>query len=165
MSGTPTIATAILNRLTTDSAITTLLPGGIYTRPLKRGELDSAGRLVPPGATPDAFDSVNPQSRPRPAAVISDGDDSANVLGPNSAFDSFPWVYFYASPHDTGKDTIANAWDAAHSRLHDWHFATGNGTDAVVKVIGRLGTRDDPDDSTRSVGGMRLQVTSLWRRT
>lgn len=163
MAGTPTVASRIHSRLTSDLALTALLPGGIYTRPIKRGSLDDAGRLVPPGATPDAFDSVNPSSRPRPSAVVMDGDDNADPLGPGGSFHEFPWVYFYAPPHDSGKDTIATAWDQAYSRLHDWRFATANGTGAHVRVIGRLATRDDPDDSTRVVGGMRLQVTGLWR--
>jgi hypothetical protein len=33
-------------------------------------------------------------------------------------------------------------------------------------VIGRLAILDDPDESTdRVMGGMRLQVTGLWRNT
>lgn len=165
MSGTPTLAAQILARLQGDSALSTLLPGGIYNRPIKRGSLDSAGRITPAGATPDAFSSSNPSSRPRPSAVVTDGDDNADQLGPDGAFMSFPWVYFYAEPHDNGKATIANAWDQAFSRLHGWRFATGNGTDVQIKVIGRLATRDDPGDATRVMGGMRLQVTGLWRRT
>lgn len=154
MSGTPTIVTRIHNRLSGDGTLTGLLPGGIYTR-----ELKAEG----PGKTPAAFDI---DGDPIPAAVIKDSSDEAEVFGPDGSFSSFPFIYLYAPPHDNGKTAIANAWDAMFSLLHKWRFATGNGTGAEVQVIGRLGILDDPDEATdRVMGGMRLQVTGLWRNT
>jgi hypothetical protein len=155
MSGTPTTASVIHARLTGDATLTTLLTGGIYTRPIKRSG---------DGATPNAF-STTPPYWVRPAAVVTDGTDEAMPLGPDAAFSSFPWVYLYGTRDDTGKNTIANAWDRMFSLLHNWRFATGRGTGARVTVIGRLGVIDDDEDSTRVVGGMRLQVTGLWRQT
>ncbi len=154
MSGTPTTATVILNRLTGDSSLTTLLTGGIYDRPLKR---------LGDGATASAY-SLTPPYQPRPAAVVVDGSDEADVVGPDGAFMSFPWVYFYAEPHANGKATIATAFDMAFSLLNNWRFATANGTGALSRVIGRLGVLDDPEVADRVVGGMRLQVSGLWRR-
>ena len=155
MAGTPTIVTRILNRLTSDGSLTSLLAGGVYTRPLKR-EGD--------GATPTAFAPTFPY-QPRAAAVVVDGTDEQTAFGPDGAFVSFPWVYLYAEPHENGKATIANAWDQIFGLLDGWHFATGNGTDCEVRVIGRLGVMDDPDATDRVMGGMRLQVSGLWRRT
>src|SRR5690349_3649648 len=152
MAGTPTIVTRILNRISSGS-LSTLLPGGIYTRPIKR-----EGN----GKTLTAFDA---DGDPLPAAVVMDGTDEQAAFGPDGSFQSFPWIYLYAQPHDTGKATIAEAWDQLFSLLHGWHFATGNGTDCEVRVIGRLAVMDDPDATDRVMGGMRLQVTGLWRRT
>jgi hypothetical protein len=155
MSGTPTIVNQILSRLSGDGTVSGLLPGGIYTR-----ELKAPGT---PGATPAAFDV---DGDPIAAAVIKDGTDEGTAFGPDGSFDSFPFIYIYAPPHENGKATIANAWDAMFSALHKWKFATGNGTGAEVRVIGRLAILDDPDESTdRVMGGMRLQVTGLWRNT
>ena len=155
MAGTPTTVTRILNRLTSDGSLTLLLPGGIWTRPLKReGE----------GATPTAFAPTFPY-QPRAAAVVVDGTDESAAFGPDGSFVSFPWVYLYAEPHENGKATIANAVDQIFGLLHGWHFATGNGTDCEVRVIGRLAVMDDPDATDRVMGGMRLQVSGLWRRT
>lgn len=154
MSGTPTIVTSILNRLTGDASLTATLTGGIYDRPIKR-EGD--------GSTPDAFADTRPY-QPRPAAVVTDGTDGADLLGPNGSYQSFPWVYLYAPPHQSGKNTIADAWDQMHSLLHNWRLPTANNTDALVTVIGRLGVMDDPEMPDRVLGGMRLQVTGLWRR-
>ena len=155
MAGTPTTVTRILNRLSGDATFSGLLPGGIYTRPLKREGV---------GNTPNAFAPTFPY-QPRAAAVVVDGTDEQTAFGPDGSFTSFPWVYLYAEPHDNGKATIANAWDQLFSLLHGWHFATGNGTDCEVRVIGRLAVMDDPDATDRVMGGMRLQVTGLWRRT
>lgn len=158
MAGTPTTVTRIVNRLTSDGSLATLLPGGIYTRPLKR-EGD--------GSTPNAFASTFPY-QPRAAAVVVDGTDETTAFGPDGSFVSFPWVYLYAEPHQGGKDTIANAWDQIFGLLHGWHFATGNGTDCEVRVIGRLAVMDDQDETLetgRVLGGMRVQVSGLWRRT
>lgn len=155
MSGTPTMVTRLLDFLTTDASLTALLPGGIYNQPLKREG---------PGSTPNAF-APTPPYQPRPAAVITDGTDQADVFGPDGSFQSFPWIYLYATPTANGKATIANAWDLIFGKVHGWRFATGNGTGAVVQVIGRLGVLDDPEDAQRVLGGMRLQVTGLWRNT
>jgi hypothetical protein len=155
MSGTPRIAATIQSRLSADSGVTTLLTGGVYDHPLKR-EGD--------GATPNAFAPTFPY-QPRPAAVVVDGSDEQEAFGPDGSFSSYPWVYFYAAPTQTGKDTIANAWESAFSSLHNYRFATGNGTGAQIKVIGRLATLDDPEVTDRVMGGMRLQVTGLWRNT
>jgi hypothetical protein len=154
MAGTPTIVDRLLSRLSGDGTLSGLLPGGIYTRELLREG---------PGATPTAFDAFGD---PLAAAVIKDGNDEAEAFGPDGSFSSFPWVYLYAPPHQNGKSAIANAWDQMFSLLHKWKFATGNGTGAEVQVIGRLGILDDPDETTdRVMGGMRLQVTGLWRNT
>lgn len=154
MSGTPTTVTQILGRLTADASLNSTLPGGIYDRPIKREGM---------GATPTAF-AAAPPYQPRAAAVVTDGTDNADPLGPNGSYSAFPWVYLYAEPHQSGKNTIATAWDQMHSLLHNWRFATGNNTDALVTVIGRLGVMDDPEVPDRVLGGMRLQVTGLWRR-
>lgn len=153
MAGTPTMRTRILSRLS--SLTPNPLTGGVYDRPLSRdGE----------GATPNAFAPSFPYQQ-RPAAVVADGTDQADPLGPDGSFHSFPWVYFYAPRTAQGKDTIADAWDAAFALLHGWRFATGNNTGALVKVISRLAVMDDPEDTQRVLGGMRLQVTGLWRNT
>ena len=153
MAGTPTTVSRIYSRLSANGTLVTLLPGGIWDRPLK-----TEGN----GATPEAFDEWGD---PLPAAVIVDGTDEQTAFGPDGSFQSFPWIYLYAQPHANGKAAIANAWDEMFSSLHGWRFATGNGTDAEVKVIGRLGVMDDEPGSDRLVGGMRLQVTGLWRNT
>jgi len=153
MSGTPTVTTLLLDRLTSDTAVTGLLTGGVYDR-----ELKSAG----PGSTVAAW---SPEGQPRPAAVVVESGDNADPLGPGGAYQAFPWVYLYAPRTANGKATVANAWDAMFTRLHGWRFAAGAGTGASVTVVGRLGLRDDQDDTARVVDGMRLQVTGLWRIT
>lgn len=163
MSGTPTVAAQILGRLTSDSALMALLTGGVYDRPIKRGQTDGAGRVTPPGATPQAFASVAP-FQPRPAAVIVDGIDESDPFGPAAAYWSFPMIYLYAPPTTSGKETIANAWDLMHSRLHNWRFGAANGMGALVSVVGRIGIIDDPEDDKRVLGGMRLQVSGIWRK-
>jgi hypothetical protein len=157
MSGTPTMVKRIMDRLTADGTLTGLLPGGIYNQPIIR-ESDAGG------ATPNAF-APTPPYQPRPAAVVTDGTDEQVAFGPDGAFTSFPRIYLYAPTTQNGKDTIANAFDTLFSLLHGWRFATGNGTGAEVRVISRLETMDDPETSGRLVGGLRLQVTGLWRHT
>ena len=153
MAGTPTTVTRIYNRLTGDNSLLTVLPGGIWDRAIKREGV---------GATPGAFDQYGD---PLPAAVVMDGTDEQTAFGPDASFQSFPWIYLYAQPHANGKAAIATAWDLMFSLLHKWRFATPNSTDAEVHVIGRLGVMDDPDVDDRLLGGMRLQVTGLWRNT
>jgi len=157
MSGTPTLTTKLMERIATDSALAgvpeSVLTGGVYDRELKR---------TGPGSTPAAFSD---DGHAKPAAVITDQGDNADTLGPGGAYLAFPWIYLYALRTDNGKLAVANAWDLLFSRLHGWRFTTANGTGATVTVIGRLGRRDDQDDTTRVVDGMRLQVTGLWRNT
>ena len=160
MSGTPTMVDRIASRLSGLSP--SPLTGGIYTRPLKRGVYDASLRPDPAGSTPDAFAPTFPYQQ-RPAAVVTDGTDEADFFGPDTAWQSFPWIYFYAPPNQTGKDTIANAVDAADVLLHNWRFATANNTGALVKVISRMAVIDDPEDAQRVLGGMRLQVVGLRR--
>jgi hypothetical protein len=160
MSGTPTMVTRIVARLS--SLTPSPLSGGIYDRPIMRGVYDANNRPDPAGSTPDAFAPTFPYQQ-RPAAVVTDGTDEVDFFGPDTAWQSFPWIYFYAPPTQQGKDTIANAVDAADVLLHNWRFATANNTGALVKVISRMAVIDDPEDAQRVLGGMRLQVTGLRR--
>lgn len=153
MSGTPTVVARIVERLTGDTAVTAVFTGGVYDRELKS---------VGPGATPTAY---GPEGHPRPAAVVVDAGDNADALGPGGAYMAFPWVYLYGPRTANGKEALATAWDLLFGRLHGWRLTTANATGATVAVIGRLGVRDDQDDSTRVVDGMRLQVSGLWRNT
>ena len=155
MAGTPTMVKRILDRITGSSTLSTILPGGIYNQPLLR-----AGD----GATPNAF-LPTPPYKPRPAAVVTDGTDEQEAFGPDGAFTSFPFIWLYGPRDDSGKAAIANAFDEMFSLLHNWRFPMPNGTGALVKVISRLETRDEPETTDRLVGGLRLQVTGLWRNT
>lgn len=150
MAGTPRMTTQITNRLT--SLVPAYLPGGVYNN-----------RPISQDTTPDAYEAVPPY-RLRTAAIVTDGTDSGDPIGPDASYHSFPQIWFYALRTDSGKDAIANAWDQAFGALHNWQFATPNGTRASVQVIGRGPVLDDPEDSKRLFGTMRLQVTSLWRR-
>jgi len=160
MAGTPTMVNRIAGRLS--SLTPSPLPGGIWERPLMRGVLDGSGRPDPAGSTPSAFAPTFPYQQ-RPAAVVVDGNTENDPFGPLTAWQAFPWVYFYAPPNQQGKDTIATAFDSAFSLLNNWRYATANNQGALITVIGRLAVMDDPEDSQRVMGGMRLQVSSLWR--
>ena len=150
----------LYSRLTSSAALTALLVGGIYKRPLKRGEVDTAGRLVPPGATPQAF--AGPHVRPA-AVVVDRGEQTAALAPVDSAVMGFPEVWLYARVTDTGKQQLALAWEEAYSLLHRWRFAGANGTGFETLVVGRLGIMDDPALDGAIVDRMRLQVAGLWR--
>ena len=154
MAGTPTIATRILNRLTTDADLTALLSGGIYDRELKREG---------PGATPNAF-APTPPNQVRPAAVVRDDGDNDDVFGPRGAQQTFVTLWVYAPATANGKEAIATAIDMARSRLIGWQMPTANGAAATVETVaGRLGVRDDPVMTGTVVDNVRFQVTGLWR--
>ncbi|HEY7119513.1 MAG TPA: hypothetical protein VH475_23175 [Tepidisphaeraceae bacterium] len=155
-----TVQDQLHSRLTSSATLTALLVGGIYKRPLKRGDVDTAGRLVPPGATPLAF--AGPHVRPS-AVIVDRGEQSAALAPVDSAVMGFPEVWLYAAHTETGKQQLALAWEEAYSLLHRWRFAGASGTGFETLVVGRLGVMDDPALAAAIVDRMRLQVAGLWR--
>lgn len=147
-------------RLAGSAELGALLVGGVYKRPLKRGALDAAGRVVPPGATPNAFAGAYP----KPAAVVIDrGEQLAALFPVDSAVLGFPEVWLYARATDAGKQQLQTAWDLCYGLLHRWRFPGPNNTGFEATVVGRLGITDDPALDGAVVDRMRLQVAGLWR--
>lgn len=154
MAGTPTLATRILGRLTSDSSLTALLVGGIYDRELKREG---------PGSTPTAF-APTPPFQIRPAAVVRDDGDADDTLGPRGARFSFVTIYVYAPATANGKDAIATALAMIEVLLIDWRMPTPNGTGATAEIVAaRLGVRDDPVLMGTVMDYDRFQINALSR--
>lgn len=154
MIGTPTVVDRVVERLTTDSDLTALLTGGIYTRELKR-----EGN----GATPDAFSSTPPY-QPRPAAVIRDNGDVTDLLGPGGAQSSYITIWVLAQAHQSGRDAIAAAIELIKGRLIGWSFPNANGAGATVEnVSGRIGIHDDPVVPNRIQDAITVQIIGIWR--
>jgi hypothetical protein len=153
---------AIYDRLSADPGLSAVATGGVWKRPLVRPA--PAGRPANPGQTAGAFDA---DLRVKPSVVLADEGEGEDPTGPDTASAGFPLVWFYAPPTETGKATIASMWGVAEGLLHGWHFAagTGGGTGAVTRVVGRLGTRDAPDDFPAVVDFMRLHLVFLRRAT
>lgn len=155
MAGTPTPLSRILDRLTADSALSAMLPGGVWTQELARKG---------PYATPAAFMATADQA-PRPALVLIDGGE-VDAIGMRGAVMGYVDLWFYA-PKDaagTAKTTLANAYEQVKGLLFGWQFPMPNGTGGAVDYVGdRLGPRDDPAEFGRMFDKATARYTGLWR--
>jgi hypothetical protein len=100
----------IVDRLVADSTLyPTLLPGGVWDRPLAAG----SGR----GSTPAAFwiDPADPTKTPRlrRSIVVLDGGEVPSVGGPKNARMTFPRLFYYVPATATDKAAL----DAIDSRV------------------------------------------------
>jgi hypothetical protein len=151
------VRTAIVARLTSDSPTLypSLVPGGIYDRPLKAGQ----GQ----GATPDAFWIM-----PGDAARIVRLRESIVVLGPNETMPvdgfvdtedlagvtGFLRIFYYVPATAAGK-TALDAIDArVRQRLHGWQTQLSVGYPLTVSVLRDL---TEPLDSDEFPGNLVCQ--------
>jgi hypothetical protein len=149
-----TLADAVAARLRDDPAAAAALPGGVYTRDLKREG---------PGATPGAYATAPPHV-PVPAAVVVDDGEQPALTGPPFAQAGVVSVWFYATRSGSGRDAIAAAVEATRRALVSWSWTTANGPPARFADPGqRLGVRDDPVDAQRLVDRVSLPYAAVWR--
>jgi hypothetical protein len=141
------VATAIFNTLTGDAPLMAVLSGGIYDQEIDRKE------------TPDAFTDVG---APLPAARVKAGDEGFDPFGIETAFASFPQVWFQATADDDGRDALEDAWELTRALLHGKQVTGPNGTGARLSVIGRVNVEKDPSALKMVSTMMRLQVAGLW---
>lgn len=132
------VRAAIVTRLTNDTALyPTLVPGGVYDRPLKTG----TGQ----GATPAAF-WINPSD---PARIVR-LRESIVVLGPNEvsppngpvgvedlfSLNGFLRLFYYVPATATGKAALDQIDMRVWQLLEGWQTSlTGLGTTLTVKMV------------------------------
>ena len=146
--------TAVIDRLATDPALSAILTGGVYGRAVKR---------TGDQATPYAY-SPDPPHHARPAAIVVDDGDSADLTGPPAAQVGFVSVWFYAPCTVSGRTAVAEAIERTRQLLAGWSFPAVSGLPARFDGPGqRLGARDDPVDDHRLVDRVRFPVAAVWR--
>lgn len=113
-----TLQTAILTRLRADAALTALLPGGLWERPLQQGS--------GPQATPAAFGPSGPGGVPRlrPCLVLLDPGEVGHPSGDRDRntqpWDAWARPHLYAPATDAGRALLEQADARLIVLLHDW---------------------------------------------
>ncbi len=160
METVPTIQNGIAAILRADVDVAGLLPGGIWTRPIRRN--DGTPEEPTPGSTPEAFDA---RGRIRRCAAILNGETTANPIGPAGAFYAFPAIWLRCLPHETEKVHLERAALRIITLLHGGRISMPDGRSGIVTVQGRMGPDDDPDLQPAVVDMIRIQVDSVWSVT
>ena len=145
------IAAQIASLLAGDAQLAAILPGGVWTRPLKREG---------PGATPEAFAATG---QVRPAAVVRDGGETADGSGPDTAYLGFPQIFLYAPATANGRAAVESAVARIVELVHGASVAGAGQTGAGLRIASRLGVDDDPALAGAVVDVVRIQVDGLWR--
>lgn len=146
---------AHLVRMTPD--VMNLLPGGVWTRRIRRNEGDDD--TPTPGATPEAFDH---RDRIQRCLAILNGEASADVFGPPGAYYAFPELWLRCLPHDSEKRKLEEVAMLLIELLDGKVIPIGDGQSGVLKIVGRMLPDDDPDLPPAVVDMIRVQVDSVW---
>lgn len=150
----------IIDRLTADDALTTILTGGIWDRKVIRNT-NPPDVSPTEGSTPSAFDPASPY-RIRPCLSIEASPETADPTGPPNAMWTFPVLIFRCEPKRTEKQKIETAWWLAYGLLNGYGLTLPNGTGCRLRVIARQGFTDDPDVPNAVRDTLRLQGSGIW---
>jgi hypothetical protein len=156
----PTFQNQIADRLRSDAALMALLPGGVWTRRIRKN--DGPPESPTPGSTPEAFDHAGRIKRC--VAVLPGTGAVENPLGPHGAFYAFPEIWLRCLPHESEKQKL----EEAALRIIEIIRASGRvsapgGTAATLTVVARMMPDDDPDLPPAVVDMIRVQADGVWR--
>lgn len=138
------LRTMLITRLTSDVTLyPTMVPGGIYDRPIKAGQ----GQ----GATPAAFyvDPADPTRlvRLRRCIYVMDGGQTPSVNGPRNEddgrwWDSFPQLYYYVDATPSGRAALDEIDKRVRFLLHGWQARLASGKIATFTELNITPTVD-----------------------
>lgn len=154
-----TIQNGIANRLRGDAELMELLPGGVWTRPIRMNE-NGPGLPPTPGSTPDAFDHAG---RIRRCASVLNGEAPANPLGPVGAYMAQPEIYLRCLPHESDKHALNLAAERIIALLQGYVLTGLGGEGVVLSVAGRMMPDDDPVLTPAVVDMIRVAADGVWR--
>lgn len=157
MADAITIQSAIADALRSDSVLMDLLPGGVWTRRIRKN--DSTPEAPTPGSTPDAFDS---KGRILRCASIINGEATSDPFGPPGAFYAFPEIWMRCLPLDSEKRKLEEAAlriiELLQGRMVPLHAGRGG----ILTISARMMPDDDPDLQPAVVDMIRARLDSVW---
>lgn len=154
-----TLGTGIKGVFDADATLVDLLPGKVWTRPIRQNKA-AAGQPPTPGSTPEAFDGAG---RIRRCASISSVPETQNPTGLPTAYWGFPDIYLRCLPHESEKAKVEQAIRRIQALLHDRVLAGPEGEGLILSLAGRIGPDDDPIIPNAVLYMVRVQVDSVWK--
>lgn len=154
----PTLQNGIAKLLRDDTELMALLPGGVWTRKIKKN--DGPAEAPAAGSTPEAFDGAG---RIKRCAAVLNGLAPEDPLGPAGAFYAFPEIWIRCLPHESDKQRLEAAAVRIITLMQGAIVPMPGGAAAVLRVSARMMPDDDPDLPPAVVDMIRVQANSLWR--
>lgn len=155
MAGTG-IVNALADWLRSQSDVVELLPGGIWTRRIKRND-NGPGQQPTPGSTPGAFDHAGRILR---CVSILPGALDRDEGGPPFAFAGYPEIYVRCLPVEIEEQRLDEAVRLIMSRLHRAVITDGHDVYAL-SAMGLMGLDDDPVLAPSMVELIRVQTDTV----
>lgn len=141
-----------------DTEFMDLIPGGVWTRRVRRNE--NPPDIAPtPGSTPDAFDHAGRILR---CVSILNGGGSLDITGPDGANLSMVRLFLRCLPHETEKAKMNLAALRAIHLLKGAVVPLIGGGAARLAVVSRMMPDDDPDIGPAMVDMIEVQAASVW---
>lgn len=157
MAEFPTLQNGIAALLRADPAVRALLPGGVWTRRIRRNEGTDAEPT--PGSTPGAFDAAG---RIRRCAAVLNGIAADDPLGPAGAYYAFPEIWLRCLPHESEKQRLEEAAVRIVALMEGARVAAPGGGATVLRVAARMLPDDDPELPPAVVDMIRVQAGGIW---
>ena len=154
-----TVQNGIANLLRSSPAIMGLLPGGVWTRRIRKN--DGPADAPTPGSTPGAFDAAGRILR---CAAVLNGIATDNPTGPAGAYVAYPEIWLRCLPHESEQERLEEAALHILDLLRDGSRirVTGGGV-AFLRNAARMMPDDDPDLPPAVVDMIRVQADGIWR--
>ncbi|MGN6033530.1 MAG: hypothetical protein ACTHQE_17895 [Thermomicrobiales bacterium] len=152
------ISDAIRQHLEAQLPIMALLPGGIWTRPIRRNDNPDGSPPVP-GSTPGAFDGAG---RIKACASIEPGIGNFNPAQ-NRAYWAFPEVHLRCLPHESEKAKLEDVRRLIIAAIEGQMIRGPSGEALHLRVSGHIGPDDDPIIQPAVVTTVTVQIDSIWK--
>jgi len=152
------IADALRQHLEAQAPIMAFLPGGVWTRPIRRNDNPTAASPTP-GSTPGAFDSAG---RIKACASIEPGIANFNPAQ-NHAYWAFPEIHLRCLPHESEKAKLEDVRRLIIMAIEGQMIRGPSGETLHLRVSGHLGPDDDPIIQPAVVTTVTVQIDSIWK--
>jgi hypothetical protein len=139
-------------------ALMALLPGGVWTRPIKP---NAPGETSTPGATPEAFDAKGRLLRCM--QIGASPGSLRDFSGPPMAYWDAPEITLRCLPHESEKRKLMEAGRRLLTLAEEAIIAGPAGEAFLLTAAGLIGPFDDPILQPAVVYLVRIRVDSVWR--
>lgn len=152
----------IKEKLEESPTLVSLMPGGIWNRPLKANAAKAGSGRTTPMSTPEAFDELG-IIRWSMVVTTDAAIEDPTTRKPLHAFQLQPVIWMYMPELDAEMDTFELVWLEVYDALQDQSIDGPNGTKVWLTVNGWFGPFGVEEFTDTVAMRIPLRGSGVWR--